>query len=128
MALFLAVGAYLAWRDRLERSRRWLTAGTLAFVLPALAIQLGWATAEIGRQPWIVYGVMRTAEATSPVVSGPEIVFSIALFAAIYVVIGALWLYLVARVLREGPVQEFEAPGSALPTPKARPLRPVEAR
>ena len=58
MLLLMASGAWLAWRRRIERSRTWLLLATLAIPLPMLAIQLGWATAEIGRQPWIVYGLM----------------------------------------------------------------------
>ena len=105
MALLLASGAWLLWRRRLERSGRWLAFATWAFLLPALAIQLGWATAEIGRQPWIVYGVLPTASATSPVVSAPEIAFSILLFGGIYLLLGGLWLFLMRRAIREGPVQ-----------------------
>ena len=125
MGLFLAGGVYLLWRRRLDRSRTWLRLAVPSFLLPALAIQLGWATAEIGRQPWIVYGVMRTADATSPVVSAPEILFSILLFGVIYVALGALWLFLVGRVIATGPVQEpvAEAPETR---PDAQPLRPVE--
>lgn len=106
MAVLLASGAWLLWRRRLEASGRWLGAATWAFILPALAIQLGWATAEIGRQPWIVYGVLQTSAGTSPVVSAPEIVFSMLLFGAIYLLLGGLWLFLMRRAIREGPVQE----------------------
>ena len=126
MGVFLAAGGYLAWRRRLDGSRTWLRLAVPSFVLPALAIQLGWATAEIGRQPWIVYGVMRTSDATSPVVSAPEILFSMLLFGAIYLAIGVLWLFLVGRVIAAGPVQE---PVPEMPAATAAaPLRPVEAR
>jgi cytochrome d ubiquinol oxidase subunit I len=106
MAILLVSGVYLAWRRRLDRSDRWLGFATWGFVLPFLAIQLGWTTAEVGRQPWIVYGVMRTADATSPVVSASEILFSIVLFGAVYLLLGGLWLWLMARAIRQGPVQE----------------------
>ena len=125
MAVILARGAWLAWRRRLEVSRRWLTVASWAFVLPALAIQLGWATAEIGRQPWIVYGLMRTDEATSTVVSAPEIAFSILLFGAVYAFLGGLWLFLMRRAIREGPVQEPE-PGGLEVGVTVRLHRPVE--
>jgi cytochrome d ubiquinol oxidase subunit I len=126
MAVLLLAGAYLAWRRRLEASPRWLGSATWAFVLPFGAIQLGWATAEIGRQPWIVQGLMRTADGTSPVVSAPEILFSILLFSGIYVLLAGLWLFLVRRQILEGPVQEPVAPESAaLPAP-APAIRPVE--
>ena len=125
MAVILARGAWLAWRRRLEVSRRWLAAASWAFVLPALAIQLGWATAEVGRQPWIVYGLMRTDEATSTVVSAPEIAFSILLFGAVYAFLGGLWLFLMRRAIREGPVQEPE-PGGLEVGVTVRLHRPVE--
>jgi cytochrome d ubiquinol oxidase subunit I len=127
MAAFLAVGTYRVWQRRLESSRTWLRLAVGMFVLPFLAIQLGWATAEIGRQPWIVYGVMRTSDATSPLVSAPEILFSILLFGLIYLAIGALWLFLVGRVIAAGPVQ-VPVPESPAASPAASPLRPVEAR
>jgi cytochrome d ubiquinol oxidase subunit I len=127
MAVVLASGAWLAWRRRLEVSRRWLAAATWAFVLPALAIQLGWATAEVGRQPWIVYGLMRTDEATSTVVSAPEIAFSILLFGAVYALLGGLWLFLMRRAIREGPVQEPEPVGLEVGV-SVRLHRPLEVR
>ncbi len=125
MALVLAGGAYLAWRRRLEAARGWLRLAVVSVAFPALAIQLGWMTAEVGRQPWIVYGVLRTSDATSPVVSAPEILFSIGLFGLIYLVLGALWLFLLGRVIAAGPVQEPAAEAGS-PAPAARPLRPVE--
>jgi cytochrome bd ubiquinol oxidase subunit I len=106
MGLLLATGAWLLFRGRLETSGRWLRFATLAIPLPMVAIQLGWATAEIGRQPWIVYGLMRTEDGTSPVVSGPEILASILLFGSIYLLLGALWLFLLRREIVHGPVQE----------------------
>jgi cytochrome d ubiquinol oxidase subunit I len=127
MAVVLASGAWLAWRRRLEVSRHWLAAATWAFVLPALAIQLGWATAEIGRQPWIVYGLMRTDEATSPVVSAPEIAFSMLIFGAIYALLASLWLFLMRRAIREGPVQEPEPVGLDIGV-SVRLHRPMEVR
>jgi cytochrome d ubiquinol oxidase subunit I len=126
MALILVSGAYFLWRGRLERSPRWLQIATWAFVLPFLAIQLGWATAEIGRQPWIVYGLMRTSDATSTVVSAPDIAFSILLFSAIYVLLAVLWLFLVWREVVRGPVEVPVTEGPVRPTIIETP-RPVEA-
>ena len=127
MALLLGSGAWFLWRGRLERSRRWLGLATWSFVLPALAIQLGWATAEVGRQPWIVYGVLPTSAGTSTVVSAPEILFSIALFGAIYMLLGAVWLLLMRRAIREGPVQE-PLPLAADVNVGLRLSRPMEVR
>ena len=129
MALILAAGAWLVWKRRVGQSHRFLAVASWSFLLPALAIQLGWATAEIGRQPWIVYGVMKTSDATSPVVSAPEILFSILLFGAIYLLLGGLWLFLMRRAVSEGPVQEPVA-GRDLDIdaePRAQTPRPLEA-
>lgn len=128
MALFLAYGAYAWWRGRIDRSRTWLRFGQWSFLLPALAIQLGWATAEIGRQPWIVYGVMRTADATSPVVSAPEILSSILLFGGVYLALGLLWLSLLARVIRTGPAQDPVPDLVPGPPPRPSRLQPMEVR
>jgi cytochrome d ubiquinol oxidase subunit I len=103
MLLVMVAGAFLWWRGRLETSQWWLKAAIAATPAPLLAVQLGWATAEIGRQPWIVYGLMRTSDATSPVVSAPEILASIIVFSLIYLMLGGLWLWLMRREVLHGP-------------------------
>jgi cytochrome d ubiquinol oxidase subunit I len=103
MLLLMVTGAWLAFRRRIERSHRWLLSATLAIPLPMIAIQLGWATAEIGRQPWIVYGLMRTADGISPVVSSTDIAISIALLVTVYLLLAALWLWALVRLVRRGP-------------------------
>jgi cytochrome bd ubiquinol oxidase subunit I len=114
--VFLALwGAYLVWRKREEKSRLWLWLMVLAIPLPHVAMQLGWATAEVGRQPWIVYGVLRTKDAVSKVVPPGEILFSILLFAAIYAVLFALWLYLLAKEVRHGPEGDETGPAHGAP-------------
>ena len=70
---------------------------------PLLAVQLGWATAEIGRQPWIVYGLMRTADGVSPIVSSFDVTVSLLGFGASTWCSAALWLFLLRRVLMAGP-------------------------
>ncbi|HEX6087183.1 MAG TPA: cytochrome ubiquinol oxidase subunit I [Thermoanaerobaculia bacterium] len=107
MLLIALVALVQLWRGRLERSRGVLRAifwGGLA--LPTLAIQLGWLAAEMGRQPWIVYGLMRTREGVSKVVLAPEIVTSIALFGVIYLLLGAVWIHLLRREVVHGPEGE----------------------
>jgi cytochrome d ubiquinol oxidase subunit I len=71
--------------------------------LPIIACQLGWITAEVGRQPWVVYKVMKTADAISLTVSAGEILFSIILFGLIYIFLGALYIFLVVREVKRGP-------------------------
>jgi len=70
---------------------------------PLIAVQVGWATAEVGRQPWIVYGLMRTADGVSPIVSAPEVLASLLGFGLVYLVLGLLWLFLLRRMLVIGP-------------------------
>jgi cytochrome d ubiquinol oxidase subunit I len=76
--------------------------------IPTVTIQLGWMAAEAGRQPWIVYGLMRTRDGVSKVVSAPEVLFSIILFSAIYLLLGSLWIYLLRREVLHGPEQSVE--------------------
>ena len=71
--------------------------------LPVLACQLGWISAEVGRQPWIVYNVMRTKDAISTAVSSGEILFSIILFFLIYLFLGSLYIFLLVKEIKHGP-------------------------
>ena len=91
------------WRGTLLNSRWMMWILMLAFPFPYIATTMGWMTAELGRQPWTVYGLQRTAEAHSPTVTGGAIVFSLLGFMAIYLVIGVLFLYLVMKILIKGP-------------------------
>ena len=109
--LFIALMGWAVWRlyvGKLYTDGWLLRALTLAIPAPLLAIQLGWITAEVGRQPWIVYPTegfagMRTADAVSQTVTSGEITFSLLLFGAIYTLLGALWLFLLFREVKHGP-------------------------
>jgi len=103
MLLLALIGVVLLWRGRLESARWWQRLMVWAIPLPMIAIQLGWMTAEVGRQPWVVYGVMRTRDAVSKVVGAPELLFSIVLFTILDVALGGLWLYLLRREIVHGP-------------------------
>ena len=124
MLLVMLGGSYAWWRGRLGTSRRWLWLAVAATPAPLIATQLGWATAEVGRQPWIVYGLMRTRDATSPVVSAPEILASIIVFALIYLMLGGLWLFLMRREIlagpAPGPIPEEEMEPGAIEAPAGR--------
>ena len=71
--------------------------------LPVAACQLGWIAAEVGRQPWIVYKLLRTSQAHSPTVTAGEVGFSLALFSLIYLMLGALWLFLMIKKAKATP-------------------------
>jgi cytochrome d ubiquinol oxidase subunit I len=107
MLLLALVGVVQTWRGRLEQQPLLLRLVMyLGIVLPTLAIQLGWMAAEAGRQPWIVYGLMKTSDGISKVVIAPEIVTSIVLFGIIYLLLGSVWIYLLRREALHGPEGE----------------------
>ncbi len=99
----LSLAALQLWRGRLETSPGLLWALMLAMPFPYIATTAGWMTAEMGRQPWLVYGLMRTAEGTSPRVSAGNTLFTLLGFAGLYLVMGVLFLYLVGREIAHGP-------------------------
>ncbi|MFI5154667.1 MAG: cytochrome ubiquinol oxidase subunit I, partial [Chitinophagales bacterium] len=72
-------------------------------LLPQLANQAGWFTAEVGRQPWIVYGLLRTSDALSKTVKANQIIFSILMFTFVYVILFILFLYLLNKKIQHGP-------------------------
>lgn len=126
MFIVALIAAIQLWRGRLGLSRTFLRVlFWTGVVVPTLAIQLGWMAAEAGRQPWIVYGVMKTSAGVSKVVSAPEILTSIILFGLIYVMLGALWIFLLRREILHGP--DIESPVEPLvePQPEPRPLHAV---
>ena len=96
-------GLYLLLRGRLWENRKFLRLLLWSIPLPLAACQLGWMAAEVGRQPWIVYRLMKTADAASPTVPAGDILFSIILFGLIYIVLGILYCYLLAQKVRTGP-------------------------
>ena len=105
-------GSYFAWRGSLER-KRWLLWPTfLSFPLGFIATLTGWLTAEVGRQPWTVFGQLRTVDAVSPMLRSREVAASLAVFGSVYALIfvfGAIYIY---RLLRAGPAPVNAGPGS----------------
>src|SRR5215813_7744375 len=105
-AIFIVLMAYAGLqnlRGRLEGSRGLLWVLMLAFPFPYIANTLGWMTAELGRQPWLVYGLFHTAEGHSQVVSSGDTVFTLVGFVSLYMVLGLLFLALVGREIGRGP-------------------------
>ncbi len=81
----------------------------LAFPFPYIANTVGWMTAELGRQPWLIYGLLRTADGNSEVVSSGDTVFKLIGFVGLYFVLGLLFLALVGREISHGPVDAAPA-------------------
>lgn len=99
----MGISAFLLYFRRLEKSTLILWLLMLAFPFPYIATTAGWLTAELGRQPWIVYRLLRTGLAASPSVNSGDVVFTTIGFVGLYFVIGAVFLYLVGREIARGP-------------------------
>jgi cytochrome d ubiquinol oxidase subunit I len=102
----MVVSVFLLWRGRLFSARWMLWILLLALPFPYIANTAGWMTAELGRQPWLVYGLMRTADGYSKMVSAGNGMFTLLGFLGMYTVLGILFLFLVRREIEHGPAVE----------------------
>ena len=107
--LLMGYANFQNWRGRLESSPWLLWVLMLAFPFPYIANTLGWMTAELGRQPWLIYGLFHTRDGYSKVVSNGDTIFTLIGFIGLYFVLGLLFLYLVGREIGHGPDQEVAA-------------------
>jgi cytochrome d ubiquinol oxidase subunit I len=94
--------AVLWWQGRLYENRSFLKTLLVIHPLGFLATEFGWITNEVGRQPWLVYHLVRTSEGVSPIPAG-NVVWSLSLFLIIFLVVGMSYLYYVFKTLRTGP-------------------------
>jgi cytochrome d ubiquinol oxidase subunit I len=120
MLLLAWAGSYLSAKNRIERNRLLLWSIFLSFPLPFIAILTGWFTAEVGRQPWTVYGVLRTADAMTPFLTTRAAAISLVVFCAVYSFIFAFGVFYIYRLLRAGPAGHL-----VLPSATAIPNRPM---
>jgi cytochrome d ubiquinol oxidase subunit I len=110
------LGSYLSLNHRLERNRLLLWLIFLSFPLPFIATLTGWYTAEVGRQPWVVYGVLRTADAMTPFLTARAATISLVVFGAVYTFIFAFGIFYIYRLLRAGPAGHLiKTPSGAVP-------------
>jgi cytochrome bd ubiquinol oxidase subunit I len=114
------LGSYLMFKQRLEQNRLLLWGIFLSFPLPFIAILTGWYTAEVGRQPWVVYGLLRTADAVTPFLTARSATISLVVFVVVYALIFAFGTFYIYRLLRAGPGGRLLAP-----TPAPTPGRPM---
>jgi cytochrome d ubiquinol oxidase subunit I len=111
--IFLAVMAIAAWMlrgGRLYRSRGMLWILMLLLPFPYIANTAGWLTAELGRQPWLIYGLLRTSEGASPTVAAGNVLFTLIGFMGMYALLSILFLFLVGREIERGPDPPDAAP------------------
>ena len=104
----MVLAAFLLWRGRLYETRPMLWVLMLAIPFPFIANTAGWFTAELGRQPWLAYGLFRTSEGVSPLVSSGNVLFTLIGFAGMYLVMGLLYVMLMVREVAHGPEAEAE--------------------
>lgn len=102
-AVLMTVSVFLLWRGKLYTSRWMLWPILLSFPLPYIANTAGWMTAEIGRQPWLVYNLIRTAGGESATVGAGTTLFSLLGFMGMYTVLAILWVLLVYNIIESGP-------------------------
>jgi cytochrome bd ubiquinol oxidase subunit I len=120
MLVIAWAGSYLIAKGRIEEHRPLLWATFFSFPLPFIAIVSGWFTAEVGRQPWTIYGILRTTDAVTPFLTARSATISLVVYCAIYLFIFAFGSFYIHRLLRAGPVGYL-----ALPPIAAIPNRPM---
>jgi cytochrome d ubiquinol oxidase subunit I len=114
-------GNLLRWRGQLESKRWFLWCTYLSFPTGFIAVLSGWYTAEVGRQPWVVYGLLRTGDAVTPSLTTGDVAFSLAGYVLVYAVVYSFGLYYIYSLLRDGPSPETQ-PVSVDAATGSRPL------
>ena len=100
---------FMLRKEKIFKNKWMLKILVISVLLPQIANQLGWISAEVGRQPWIVYGLLKTKDAFSKSVSSGEIIFSLILFTLIYVLLFILFIFLLDRKIKHGPDEYSES-------------------
>jgi cytochrome d ubiquinol oxidase subunit I len=108
-------GTLLRMLGRLETTRWFLWAALLSFPSGFVAVLAGWFTAEVGRQPWVIYGLLRTRDAVTPSLASSDVMLSLIGYIAVYAVIYSFGLYYIYRLLRDGPADELTRPDTLTP-------------
>lgn len=98
--------SFMWYRGNLFADKRLMWVFVFAVLLPQIANQVGWYAAEMGRQPWVVYGLLRTSDALSKAVTANYVIFSLIMFAVIYVILFLLFIYLLDKKIKKGPYSE----------------------
>lgn len=101
MALLGIFGWYTSGKNKLENNRWYLRLMTFGIILPFIANTSGWLLTEMGRQPWVVFGLMETSDAISPSVTANEMLFSFIAFTSIYAILGAITIYLFVKHIKK---------------------------
>ena len=119
-------GLWLRWRDRLFTTRAYHNACLAMLPAGFVAVIAGWTVTEVGRQPWVVYGLMRTRDAVSPSLTGSDVLISIALYILVYLVVFGAGIFYMVRLARAGPPEHVDLREPNLDERPARPLSGAE--
>ena len=111
LILLSIIGIFLAWKGGLFNMKWLLWIFVFSVLGPQVANQFGWATAEVGRQPWIIYNIMRTSEGLSPTVETGHVVFSIIGFTLVYILLFITFIFLLNHKIKHGPIENHEQAG-----------------
>src|SRR5580698_9034711 len=123
MLATVVAGFYLLWRGRLDDTPWYLKLCQCTVCLGFIAVIAGWTTTEVGRQPWTIYGLMRTADSFSPSLTGANVLLSLILYIVVYLIIFPTGIYTMLRIVWRGPVAVEEAAD----VESGRPKSPIEA-
>jgi cytochrome bd ubiquinol oxidase subunit I len=120
--LFLAVmalGCLLLWRRRLFEAHWFLWILMLLLPFPYIANEAGWAVTEMGRQPWLIWGLLLTSKGSSPTVIAAQAIFTLLGFVGMYTLIGLVFTFFVGREVSHGPPDTTEVTASTVPKQRA---------
>jgi cytochrome d ubiquinol oxidase subunit I len=123
MLAMVITGLVLLWRNQLDYTWWYLRLCEFTVCLGFIAVIAGWVTTEVGRQPWTIYGLMRTADSVSPSLTGGNVLLSLLLYVAVYLMIYPVGVATMLRIVRRGPAAAEEA----LPIQSGHPKSPIEA-
>jgi cytochrome d ubiquinol oxidase subunit I len=116
MILAALTGVWLWWRGRLFKARWYLWPAQHAWWIGFVAVISGWIVTETGRQPWVAYGILRTADAVSPLAAN-TVATTLVLFVLVYGVVFAMGIYHINRLIAHGPQDSAIEPHGAAPAP-----------
>jgi len=119
----VALGLFLLARRELDRTQWYLRLCEFTICLGFIAVIAGWTTTEVGRQPWTIYGLMRTADSVSPSLTGGNVLLSLVLYVIVYLVVFPVGVSIMLGIVRRGPAAPEEAP----PIASGHPKSPIEA-
>jgi cytochrome bd ubiquinol oxidase subunit I len=122
MLAVVVVSWWLRYRDRLFDSPWFLWLCMAMGPLGFIAVLAGWTTTEVGRQPWTVYGMLRTADSTSPSLVGADVLLSLLAYMVVYLIIYPSAVLIAARLVRKGPALASE---TVAPIESGRPSAPI---